>query len=122
MDQASTVLGWRGTRWGLAIGRGMRAELKTCALDDYRNSAQTGYMPRTLKEALSHDYGIPGIRPKWYGPIFILSFGLFLLIVPAWYQLGSNDGLLFLIFAIVTASLSALSTAISRLLKRFRHG
>lgn len=76
--------------------------------------------PNSLKSVLSHDYGIPGISPKWYGPIFALSFVLFLLIVPTPYQLGSADGLVFLIFAVVMVASSAISTSVARLLRRQR--
>jgi hypothetical protein len=76
--------------------------------------------PKSLKSVLSHDYGIPGVRRKLYGPILVVSVALFLLIVPNWYQLGSNDSLLFVIFLAVTASLSVASSAVTRILRRWR--
>jgi hypothetical protein len=74
----------------------------------------------SLRAVLSHDYGIPGIKPGAYVPILVLSFVVFIVVVPDWYQLGSDDGLLFFIFAGLMLGLSALSTAITRMARRWR--
>jgi hypothetical protein len=78
-------------------------------------------MPRptkSIKAVLSHDYGIPGVGPRLYLPILVVSVGLFILIVPTWYQLTSYDGVLFAIFVAVTMIVSAISTRIQRFKRR----
>jgi hypothetical protein len=90
--------------------------------DDHDPSKDSLDTPKTLKEVASHDYKIPGISPRMYIPIFLLSLGLYILVVPNWYLPGSSDVLLFIFFSGLMAAASAASTFIGRIWRdRRRH-
>lgn len=76
-----------------------------------------------IREVLRRDYHIPGIRPRYYLPLFILTFFLWTQINPNWYLegWGGKAEILFLTFAVfVFGGVSALSTFFSRMKKRSR--
>ncbi len=75
--------------------------------------------PKALKEILSTDYHIPGIRPRYYLPFFLVSAIMPMLVVPNWYLLGFTN--YFLVMVLVGGAISMLSTMISRLVARIRH-
>jgi hypothetical protein len=77
-----------------------------------KNSAS--FSPKGFREAISHDYGIPGVSPKFYLPIFGTSFILWIAVVPNWYLPGGSDILLFLFFVGTMMAASAVSTFIQR--------
>lgn len=58
------------------------------------------------------DYKIPGIRPKYYAPIFLFIVVLWIAINPAWYWAGYD--LFFFFGVLIFAAISAVSTFIGR--------
>jgi hypothetical protein len=76
--------------------------------------------PKSLKDVISHDYGIPGVSPKAYVPIFVVSVILWIMVVPNWYLPGSNDVLLFLSFVGVMTASSTVSPFSQRQWRRWR--
>lgn len=80
------------------------------------NSVRSGKSPSRKPK----DYKIPGIRPTFYIPIFLLALTLWILFVPNWSLPGSSDGLLFIFFIGLMGAFSSTSVFVSHIWKRLR--
>jgi hypothetical protein len=81
----------------------------------------------SLKDTLSHDYGIPGISPRFYRPVALIAFGVGG--AGAWWitaSWGAYDGWFYtspiaviIAFAVVVTISTVLET-IQRMIRRLR--